>query len=440
MSGDAQVGEATEVGVGTSGAALLRSTARLHVLAEMSHVFAMVATDYALLLEKIARTTAELVGDGCLVTLIDSDGETLVNAANAHREPAVEADYRTFLAGMSVSKVSSASVAAQVVRSGIAKLVRNIEPAAVVAQADDRLKPLVARINVHSYVVVPIRARQTIIGTLSLFRSGPDRGYTADDLTMLQDVADRAGLAIENARLYAELERRVQQRTTELEAANRELEAFSYSVAHDLSAPVRTMGGFADALLEEQGARLDEQGRSYLDRIRNGSRRMAALIDDLLQLAQIARSPLHRQPVDLTAIGEAVIEELRQRHPDRSVTVEVTPGLRASADPTLVTVVLENLLANAWKFTGKRPRATIQLGRTEAGVFFVRDDGVGFDLASAADLFQPFQRLHSRAEFEGSGVGLATVHRIVTRHEGRLWVESAPGAGATFYFTLGEPR
>jgi signal transduction histidine kinase len=438
MTRDATAGETTDVGLGTSEAALLRSTARLHVLAEMSQAFAMVATDYALLLEKIARTTADLVGDGCLVTLIAADGETLISAANAHREPALEADYRVFLAGLGVSKVTSATVSAEVVRSGIAKLVRSIEPDVLVARTDEKLKPLVARINVHSFVVVPIRARQTIIGTLSLFRSGPDRGYTTEDLTMMQDVADRAGLAIENARLYAELERRVQQRTRELETLNKELEAFSYSVAHDLSAPLRTIGGFAEALQEEQGARLDEQGRSYLERIRNASRRMSRLIDDLLELAQVARRPLVRQPVDLSAIGATALEELRQRHPERTVTVQVAPGLTAQADPTLVTVALENLLANAWKFTGKRPSARIELGRA-GDAFFVRDDGVGFDMAHAADLFQPFQRLHSRSDFEGTGVGLAIVQRVVERHGGRIWVESAPGAGATFYFTLGEP-
>ena len=438
MSGDAPPEETTSIGYGTAGTALLRSTARLHVLAEMSQAFAMVATDLDLLLEKIARTTADLVGDGCLVTLIDEDGETLENAANAHRDPALEADYRAFLAGFGVSRLASASVSAQVARSGVAKLVRSVEPATLVAQADDALKPLVARLDVHSFVVVPIRARQTVIGTLSLLRSGPDRGYTAEDLVMLQDVADRAGLAIENARLYRDLERRVRQRTAELEAANEALEAFSYSVAHDLSAPLRTIGGFAEALLEEQGSRLDEQGHSYLNRIRNASRRMSLLIDDLLALAQIPRASLQRQRVDLGALGAGIIEDLRQRHPGRAVTVEIAPGLEAEVDPTLATIALENLLGNAWKFTSKQPQARIELGRSKEGVYFVRDDGVGFDPVHAPKLFQPFQRLHSRSEYEGTGVGLATVHRIVSRHGGRIWVEAAPGAGATFHFTFGE--
>jgi signal transduction histidine kinase len=435
MSGDPTAGETTDVGYGTSGAALLRSSARLHVLAEMSHAFAMVATDYRLLLEKIARTSADLVGDGCLVTLLGPDGHTLFNAANAHREPTLEADYRAFLDGLGISKLTSASVSAQVARSGVPKLVRSIDPASLVEQADEKLKPLVARLDVHSFVVVPIRARQTVIGTLSLLRSGPDRGYTAEDLTMMQDVADRAGLAIENARLYGDLERRVLERTKELEAVNKELEAFSYSVAHDLSAPLRAIKGFADILVEDQGPRLDEQGRSYLGRIRNAGQRMSELIDDLLELAQIARVPLTREPVDLTAVATAAIEELRQRDPERVVTFDVPPGLQAQADGTLVRVALENLLANAWKFTSKRPHATIQLGRA-SGAFFVRDDGVGFDMSQAGDLFEPFRRMHARSDFEGTGVGLATVHRIVARHGGRIWAESAPGAGATFHFTL----
>jgi signal transduction histidine kinase len=410
------------------------------VLAEVSNAFATVATDYDSLLEKIVRTAADLVGDGCNVTLLDAAGENLVNAANAHRDPTLEADYRSYLAGMGVSAVSSASVAATVARTGIAKLVPAIDPATLVAQTDPILEPLVARLNVHSFAVVPIRARGTIIGTLSLMRSGPGRGYTFDDLTLLQDLADRAGLAIENARLYGELERRVQQRTAELELANEGLEAFSSAVAHDLRAPLRWIDGFAQALLEDQGARLDEQGRHQLDRIRQASQRMATLVDDLLSLGRISRAPVVCARVDLGEIAAEIVAELRQRDRGRRVTVEITPGLEAHADPALARIALQNLLGNAWKFTGKKPEARIQLGQAPSATgpaFFVRDDGAGFDMAYAGKLFQPFQRLHGAAEFEGTGVGLATVHRIVSRHGGRIWAEGAPGAGATFFFTLG---
>src|SRR5262245_20929468 len=188
----------------TATAELLRSNQRLQVLAEASHAFATVVTNYPALLEKIARTTADLVGDGCLVTLIDANGESLINAASAHRDSALEAAYEAYLRGVGIRKTTSTSVSAQVIRTGEAKLVPEIQPGILVSQAEDALKPVVARLNVHSYAVVPIRSRQGVIGSLSLLRSGPGRGYSADDAKLLQDLADRAGLAIDNARLYDE--------------------------------------------------------------------------------------------------------------------------------------------------------------------------------------------------------------------------------------------
>ena len=413
--------------------------ARLRVLADVSNAFAMVATDYRLLLDEIAKTTAYLIGDGCLVTLIEADGETLFNAASAHRDPALESDYKSYLAGVGVSRTTSQSVSAVVVRSGQPRLVAEISPDAVVAQSDDALKPLVARLNVHSFVVVPIRARGIIIGTLSLVRSGPGRGYTADDLTLLQDLADRAGLAIENARLYDHLERRVRQRTAELEEVNQELEAFSYSVAHDLRAPLRSIDGFGRALLDEYAGRLDETGQEHLRRVVGAAQHMGQLIDGLLDLSRVSRADLRREPVDLSALARIVGARLAQSHPDRVVEFRVEPGLEARADRRLAEVVLTNLIGNAWKFTGKRATARIQIG-ARAGehpaVFFVRDNGAGFPSAEAKRLFGVFQRLHADDEFDGTGIGLATVQRIVRRHGGRIWAESDVGQGATFFFIL----
>ncbi len=302
---------------GASSAEVFRSNARLRVLAEVSHAFAMVATDYPLLLQRIARTTADLVGDGCIVTLIGADGESMVNAANAHREPALEADYTAYLAGIGVSKTTSASVSAVVARTGQPKLVPDIDPGTLVAQSDEALKPLVARLNVHSFAVVPIRARQTIIGTLSLVRSGPGRGYTPEDLTLLQDLADRAGLAIQTARLYDDLERRVRQRTAELEAVNTELEAFTYSVAHDLRAPLRSIDGFIQALLEEHSSKLDAAGQKYIRHVRESVQQMAQLIDDLLNLSRVTRSELRREPIDLTALARKAVANLQLAEPAR---------------------------------------------------------------------------------------------------------------------------
>jgi signal transduction histidine kinase len=228
-----------------------------------------------------------------------------------------------------------------------------------------------------------------------------------------------------------------------LSEANKELEAFSYSVSHDLRAPLRAIDGFSKALLKDYAEQLDDQGRRYLERVRAATQRMAQLIDDLLGLSRITRAPMRRERVDLTAISGKVLAELAAREPDRAVEWSVAEGLAAEGDPRLVMVVLENLLGNAWKFTSKRPGGRVEVGQeTRDGetVFFVRDNGAGFDMAYAQKLFAPFQRLHSAAEFQGTGIGLATVHRVVTRHRGRIWAEAAIDRGATFFFTLGEQQ
>jgi len=423
---------------GLPSADLLADAGRLRVLAEVSRAFANVATDYQSLLAEIARATANLVGDGCLVTLIDADGDSLVSAACAHRDEAVEADYKVYLAGIGVSKATSASVAASVIRSGESKLVPEIQPGVLVDQADDELKHVAARLNVHSFAVVPIRARQTTIGALSLLRSGTGRSYTPADVTLLQDLADRAGLAIENARLYQDLERRVRQRTSELEASNRELEAFSYSVAHDLRAPLRAIDGFSQILFE-RGADQLEENRKYLARIRGAAQHMGRLIDGLLDLSRVTRADLRREEVDVSGLARGVVAKHREADPGRQVTILVEDGVVAHADARLLEIVLSNLLGNAWKFTGKCDDARIELS-TRAGasptVYFVRDNGAGFDPSYAAKLFGVFQRLHAASDFEGTGIGLATVGRIVRRHGGRVWAEGAIGQGATFSFTL----
>jgi PAS domain S-box-containing protein len=224
-----------------------------------------------------------------------------------------------------------------------------------------------------------------------------------------------------------------------LEVANRELESFSYSVSHDLRAPLRGIDGFSRALEEDYGERLDTDGRRYIVRIRSATQRMAQIIDDLLLLSRVARSDLRRERVDLGALALEVYGALRTADPTRDVRLFVGEGLSARGDGRLLRLVLENLLGNAWKYTSKRERAHLEFAaRAENGqtVYHVRDDGAGFDMAYADKLFGAFQRLHSAAEFPGSGIGLATVARIVHRHGGRVWAEGEPGKGATFYFTL----
>jgi len=244
-------------------------------------------------------------------------------------------------------------------------------------------------------------------------------------------------------RLNEGLEQRVKDRTAQLEAANREMEAFSYSVSHDLRAPLRGIDGFSLVLLEDYQDVLDATGRRHLERIRSGTQRMGQLIEDLLKLSRIHRSELDLGEVDLTLICGEVLAELAGAGPGRAVEVSLQPGLRAQADASLIRVALENLLGNAWKFTARRgdPRIAVGQTLTPGGVraFFVRDNGAGFDPAYAGKLFHAFERLHSAQEFEGTGIGLAIVQRIVHRHGGRIWAEAEPDRGATFFFTLPGP-
>ena len=251
------------------------------------------------------------------------------------------------------------------------------------------------------------------------------------------DQIERQNSDLEEARL--ELEARVETRTRDLATANRELEAFSYSVSHDLRAPLRAIDGFSKALQSDYGPQLDERARHYLERVRVGTQRMSGLIDDLLGLARLSRRELVRQRVDLSEVARRVGAELQRHHPSRAVRVDIRDGLSAAADPHLLTIVLENLMGNAWKFTGKRDDALIEVGQKADGreaSFYVRDNGAGFDMAYADKLFGAFQRLHGDEDFEGTGIGLATVQRIVTRHGGRIWAEGEVDKGATFYFTL----
>ncbi|HET7039890.1 MAG TPA: ATP-binding protein [Gemmatimonadales bacterium] len=241
------------------------------------------------------------------------------------------------------------------------------------------------------------------------------------------------------------LEEQIVQRTdalrryaADLETVNRELEAFSYSVSHDLRSPLRAIHGFSQALLEDQADRLDPQGVEYLQRVRAAADRMGRLIDDLLELSRVTRSEMRTEAVDLTGLAHRVVGELRQGPPARRVEVRISEGLVAMGDQRLLRLALQNLLDNAWKFTARREHATIEVGRRNGPdpAFYVRDDGAGFDMTYAGKLFGVFQRLHAESEFPGTGVGLAIVQRVVHRHGGRVWAEGAPGRGATFYFTL----
>jgi signal transduction histidine kinase len=245
----------------------------------------------------------------------------------------------------------------------------------------------------------------------------------------IRDVTERELASASNRALLARLE-----------ASNQELEAFAYSASHDLRAPLRSIDGFSQALLDDYGDQLPEKGKDYLRRVRAAAQRMAQIIDDMLRLSRVTRSELRRERVDLSALARSIRNELARSAPERRVEMTIANGLEAEADARLVRILMENLLDNAWKFTSGTPRARIEVGaRDEAGeqTFFVRDNGAGFDMARADKLFVPFQRLHTASEFPGTGIGLATAQRIVHRHGGRIRAEGAVGRGATVWFTLG---
>jgi PAS domain S-box-containing protein len=267
-------------------------------------------------------------------------------------------------------------------------------------------------------------------------------GAITNYVAIKEDITGRKRTEQMLQQLNEDLENRIRGRTALLEVANAELDAFSYSVSHDLRAPLRGIDGFSQALLEECGDHLSDTARHYLERVRAGTQRMGRLIDDLLKLSRVSRSSLSRQRLDLSALARSLLAEIRQGDPGRTVDIRVEPGLTASGDLGLVRSVLENLLGNAWKYSAKVPAARIELFREVQPdgleAFCVRDNGAGFDMAYAGKLFSAFQRLHSTHDFEGTGIGLAIVQRIVRRHGGQIWATGAVDRGATFSFTLPE--
>lgn len=305
--------------------------------------------------------------------------------------------------------------------------------------------PNIVRYGLKTYVGMPVSFDGSHIGALCVVY-GDDYDPSEEEKGLLGILAGAIGIEEkrrraedEIRRLNTELEKRVAERTEQLESANRELEAFSYSVSHDLHAPLMIVEGYSRELREKYGDRLDDSGRSYLEKIQASGRRMGSLIDAILRLSSLSKSELNREDIDLGRMANLTAAELRQRQSERRVHFIIAPELRAHGDKRLLKALLENLLGNAWKYTSRRESATIEFGCRESSgepVYFVRDNGVGFSMEYADKLFLPFQRLHDGEEFPGHGIGLATVKRIIDCHGGRIWAEAEVGCGATFYFTL----
>jgi PAS domain S-box-containing protein len=343
-------------------------------------------------------------------------------------------------------------------------------------RADKTHTPIVVgTTHTRSFLGVPMITHERVIGLVSVQSQQPN-AYDERQIRLLETIAAQIGTALEKAKLLdklqqelserklaegevrklnIELEQRVRERTIaltvsegslrersiQLEATNKELEAFAYSVSHDLRAPLRAIKGFSQILLKDFASRLNEEGLDFLQRISQSASQMSELIESLLTLSQLTRGELFREDVNLTLLAEGILERLHEQEPERPVTWAVSKGLQAHVDEKLFRTVLENLLGNAWKYTSRTEKPTIEMGsiiKENRTVYFVRDNGVGFDMANAGKLFGAFQRLHTDSEFPGHGIGLATIKRIINRHGGVVWAEAEPGKGATFFFSLND--
>lgn len=459
MSGETPT-KATQPGAGgepLEDATPVWSTEALHFLLEASEELAS-SLAYEHTLARVAELAVPRVADWCAVEVLGAEG-SLKRLAVAHVDPAkVELAYeltRRFPTNPDEGLMT------KVLRTGQAEFIPEIPDEMLKESARNAEHyALLQQLGLRSAIVAPMIARGRTIGALTFVASEPERHYTDSDLELAQELARRAAIAVDNAWLYetaqrelaereasqhqlqalsAELEERVAKRTAQLERANKELEAFSYSVSHDLRAPLRSIDGFSRILLEDYQAQLDDDGRDFLNRIRQSAQQMGQLIDDLLAFSRLSRQQLNMQRIDMTKLVHQVIQELHADAEHRQIEWQVDDLPPCRADPSLVKQVLANLLANALKFTRKRDVACIHMGseRQENDlVYFIKDNGAGFDMRFANKLFGVFQRLHLAEEYEGTGVGLAIVQRVVARHGGRVWAEGEVERGASFYFTL----
>lgn len=398
----------------------------------------------------MAKTPEELLGEICRVAVADG-GVTktwagFIDEATQIAQPLVHCGMiQEHIDRLRISLDSTVpegqGPSAQAMRTGLPVIIEDLQSNPITRPwwEFSRLEGL------HSLASFPLQRGGRVSGVIVFLGSIPDL-FTEEMVAMLKRMASDVSFALDrmeaiqqSRHLQDTLEDRVQQRTMELDAALRELETFSYSVSHDLRSPLRAIDGFTSLVMEECAGQLGETGLSHMERIRGNVYRMSLLMDSLLDLARVSRTGMKRSYFDMAGIARAVAGQLHREAPSRQVVFAVPPSIYVEADEPLMQIAIENLLSNAWKYTAKRDVASITFGVLDqegVPVYFVRDNGAGFDMKTAGKIFQAFQRLHSESEFKGSGVGLATVHRIISRHGGHIWAESEPDKGATFYFTL----
>ena len=409
--------------------------------------------DHEITLRRLARLAVPRLGDWCAVDLLEPDGR-LRRVAVTHTDPAKEALAMALLERYPPDPADPNDGLYRVVRTGQSERMADIPPELIeLAARDAEHLEIVRALQLRSYMAIPLIARDRVLGVFTLVTAESGRRYTPRDLAFAEDLSRRAALAIDNARLFKDLQRRsaeirrmneelearVRERTAQLEEANRELEAFCYSVSHDLRAPLRHIAGFAQLLEKRAGSSLGEEARGHVETIRESARQGAQLVDDLLEFSRLGRSELTKVPVSLSELVALLRHKLSSETEGRVVSWRVGELPVVEADPTLLRSVLKNLLGNALKYTRPRAEAVIEISARESAAeieLCVRDNGIGFDPRFVDKLFGVFQRLHTVEEFEGNGIGLANVRRIVARHGGRTWAEGEPGKGAAFYLTL----
>lgn len=419
---------------------------KLIFLSKVSEILSS-SLDYGKTLTDLAKFITPTIADWCIIHEVQDDGR-VKPIIISHMDP------QKVKLGFELNEKFPFDPASY---KGLYKVLRTRKPEFIpvlpalllksVSRGNDMYR-IIHDLGINSVISIPLIVRDREYGMMTLLLEGEGKIFDEHDLVMAKEIARRATLAIENGRLFneaqnlnKELEQRVTARTAELETINKELESFSYSVSHDLRAPLRSIDGFSNLILRKNAHLLDEEGKDYFQRVLNATRQMGQLIDDLLKLARLSRVEITLEVTNLSDMASAIAQEFIVSQPQRKVRLTIEPDVIAKVDKNLIRAALYNLFENAFKYTRNNDVTEIYFGKTRENgkaVYFIRDNGVGFDMRYVDKLFGAFQRLHSTKEFEGTGIGLATVQRIIHRHKGRIRAESEKGMGAAFYFTLSD--